>query len=285
MARADPSDVFVGTTIVVVPHMDDCVLACGGTIALLADRRRVHMVYATDGRGAPAPELPWRDKVSSDLVRIREEEARAAMALLGVPSENVHFLGLPDGSLRQHLPALRESLARLIASLEPAGILVPFRYDRHPDHLAVNAVVTSPRSALRFDGRIFEYFVYHRCRLLPRGDVRRYLPPDVLLEVDILSVSGPKRAALALFRSQTTRFYPWQSRPNLTPELLDAVSREPETFLRFERAHPGASVFDGPRTWIRIAHRLEPFLKKHKDRAVAVCRRMLAAAPGKDPIR
>jgi LmbE family N-acetylglucosaminyl deacetylase len=285
MSRADPSEVFAGTTIVIVPHMDDCVLACGGTIARLPDRRRVHIVYATDGRGAPAPELPWRDKTSADLMHVRENEARAAMALLGLPAENVHFLRLPDGRLRQHLPALRESVARLIARLEPARVLVPFRFDRHPDHLAVNAVLTSPRRGLRFDGGILEYFVYHRWRLLPRGDIRQYIPPDDLLEVDILDVCRTKRAALALFRSQTTRFYEWQSRPNLMPELLDTVSREPETFLRYDPARRGAKVFGRSRIWIRIAHRLEPVLKKHKDRVVAVCRRVLARPAGRDPIR
>jgi hypothetical protein len=61
------------------------------------------------------------------------------------------------------------------------------------------------------------------------------------------------------------------------PALLDEVSRSPEIFLRYEPSFSGAEIFLGTRTWIRVAHRLEPFLKVHKDRAVALWRRALPA--------
>ena len=283
MRRVRPAEIFDGTTMVVVPHMDDCTLACGGTIALLADRSLVHMVYATDGRRAPAPEVPWLDTVPEDLRPAREAEARAAMERIGLPRENVHFLGLPDGRLRRHRMDLREALARLFERLAPDRLLIPFRYDRHPDHLAVNDVVTSPRDGLGFERTILEYFVYHRWRLLPLGDIRRYLPSDALLEVDIREAAGTKQAALELFHSQTTRYFAWQSRPNLTRELIEAVSSEPETFFLYDPALRGAHVLDGPRAWIRVAHRLEPFLKKHKDRVVALTRRAFRGATPRQP--
>jgi LmbE family N-acetylglucosaminyl deacetylase len=263
--------------------MDDCTLACGGTIALLADRSNVHMVYATDGRRAPAPELPMLDRISEDLRPVREAEARAAMERIGLPRGNVHFLGLPDGRLRRHREDLRKALTRLVERLAPDRLLIPFRYDRHPDHLAVHDVVTSPRDGIGSGRAILEYFVYHRWRLLPLGDIRRYLPSDALLEVDIREAADTKQAALELFHSQTTRYFGWQSRPNLTRELIEAVSREPETFFRYDRTRRGADVFDGPRAWIRIAHRLEPFLKKHKDRAVALVRRAFRGATPRQP--
>jgi LmbE family N-acetylglucosaminyl deacetylase len=205
------------------------------------------------------------------------------MQRIGLPPGNVHFFGLPDGRLGRHRSELRELLAGLVERLAPDRMLVPFRYDRHPDHLAVNAVVTSPDDGIGFEGTILEYFVYHRWRLLPRGDVRSYLPADDLVEVDIRAATETKRAALELFHSQTTRYFEWQSRPNLTHELIEAVSCEPETFFLYDPARRGADVLDGPRTWIRIAHRLEPFLKKHKDRAVALLRRALRRTPPRPP--
>jgi len=54
MVSVDPVEFFPGRVVVVVPHMDDCVLAVGGTIARLANKEHIHFIYATDGMGSPA---------------------------------------------------------------------------------------------------------------------------------------------------------------------------------------------------------------------------------------
>ena len=91
--------------------------------------------------------------------------------------------------------------------------------------------------------------------------------------VDIRCWSGLKRQALERYRSQTTRAYDFQERPNLTPALLDEVCREPELFLPWSPSLNGAAVFSGPVPYIRVAHRIEPILKERKDRLVALLRR------------
>jgi hypothetical protein len=75
---------------------------------------------------------------------------------------------------------------------------------------------------------------------------------------------------LACYESQTTRFYPWQHRPNLTEALLDDVCRTPEVFLRYSPLFPGATVFSRANSWIRMAHVIEPALKRNKDRLSAL---------------
>jgi LmbE family N-acetylglucosaminyl deacetylase len=45
----DPGDVVPGTLLVLAPHLDDEALACGGTIASLPEKTRVHVAFATDG--------------------------------------------------------------------------------------------------------------------------------------------------------------------------------------------------------------------------------------------
>ena len=270
----DPTEIFCGRLLLTVPHMDDGVLACGGTLARLPEKERIHVVYATDGMASPAPVLPWRDSISPDLGRVRTEEARAALEHLGIPEHNVHFLDLPDGRLTRHRGELSRALAVLIARIEPDHVLTPFRYDRHPDHLALNRAVARVLCETGSTAELLEYFVYYRWRLLPGGDVRAFIRPELLFEVDVGPVSARKRAVLDLFRSQTTKFYPWQTRPNLTPELLDDVSRTPECFLRFDSSLPGAAVFVRWVPWIRLVHRLEPLLKKRKDQAVALLRRL-----------
>ena len=260
--------------------MDDGVLACGGTLARLPDKRSVHVIYATDGRGSPEPVLRWRDRVSPTLPAERAQEAREAMTLLGVPQDQIRFLDLPDGGLARHEARLEVELDSLLGSIGPDHLLAPFRFDRHADHLALNRVATRLCRDAGRCGDLIEYFVYHHSRLLRERDVRRYIRPGLLFRVDIDAATQKKRKALDCFRSQTTRYYDWQSRPNLTPELLDQVSREPEYFMRYDPRHDGARVFDRAGTWIRVANRLEPVLKRRKDRTIAVLKRLAGRGPG-----
>ena len=159
---------------------------------------------------------------------------------------------------------LRRGLLSHLEVCNPDHILMPFRYDRHPDHLAVNRVITSAHAEGLVRAELTEYFVYHRWRLLPRRDVRKYLHPQYLFEIDIEGVAERKRDALACFVSQTTRFYSWQTRPILTPELLDDECARPEQFLMFDPRVRGARVFSRATAWIRIVHRVEPILQKWK---------------------
>jgi LmbE family N-acetylglucosaminyl deacetylase len=267
--RADPAELFQGVVAVIAPHMDDEVLACGGTIARIPQKERIHLIYATDGSQSPVPAVRWSGSASPDLSAIRMSEARAALDVLGVPIDNIHFLNFPDAKLRYHLEGFGEALQELLQVIKPQSLLVPFRYDRHPDHLAVNRVTTSVLQ--RGDQvELFEYFVYTHWRLLPKRDIRRYIRPEQLIEIDIEAESARKRQALACFKSQTTRFYPWQHRPNLTDVLLDEVCRVPEVFLRYNPSFPDTTIFVRGDTCIRMAHVLEPALKREKDRIFAL---------------
>jgi LmbE family N-acetylglucosaminyl deacetylase len=264
VVAADPVEAFGGRVLVLSPHMDDEILACGGLLARLPDKGEIHIVYATDGMRSPAPVLPWRQSITPDLGMRRMEESRRAVGLLGIPSDNLAFLGLPEARLRRHSAELRRRLLQEIEDRDPDHVLLPFRYDRHPDHLTVNQMVTGAQRAGLIRAQLTEYFVYHRWRLLPLRDVRRYVEPRYLLEIDIERVAAQKRSALACFTTQTTRFYDWQTRPILTPELLDSECAQPELFLRCDAAVRGPEVFSHAAPWIRVVHRVEPVLQKWK---------------------
>lgn len=264
MVSADPSSDFPGPIVLIIPHMDDEALACGGLIARLPQKERIHLVYATDGMRSPAPIVPGRDTISADLGRVRIMESRAAMKSLGVPEGNLRFLRLPEGQLTRHRPALKTELCRLLADIRPNYTFIPFRYDRHPDHLAVNHVVSAGQAQGWPVGQVIEYFVYYRWRLLPARDIRKYIRPEHLIEIDIGDVAREKRRALDCFVSQTTRYYPWQTRPILTPRLLEEECRHPEIFLVQQPSVQGAAVFSKAALWIRLTHRVEPFLQKWK---------------------
>ena len=222
--------------------MDDEVLACGGTVAGLKDKKLVHVIYATDGARPYAPVIPWRDSIYPPSSTVRMAEAREGMALLGVPEDNLHFLGFPEGKLKRHNRDLSKRLEELLSGLSPTYILVPFRYDRHPDHLAVNRVVTAglEKGSYGAQARLFEYFVYFRWQLLPGRDVRAYIRQGLLTRIPVGSHAARKRAALVAHKSQTTPFYyAWQERPNVTETSIDEVCRKPEYFLRYDPQLPG----------------------------------------------
>jgi len=264
MLIEDPNQVFQGTIVIVAPHMDDEALACGGLIARLSPKERIYIIYATDGMKSPSPIIPHLDSISPDLGEVRINESIAAMKTLDVPEENLRFLRLPEAKLGGNITALSKLLTESIEAILPDYIFIPFRFDRHPDHLAVNQVLTEKHKQNQYQARLIEYFVYYRWRLLPRKDIRAYIRPEYLMEVDTTDVSKKKRMALDCFKSQTTLYYSWQTRPILRSILLDEESHNPEFFLLHDPSVPGTAVFSKFSLWIRLAHRLEPFLQKWK---------------------
>jgi LmbE family N-acetylglucosaminyl deacetylase len=275
MSTALPLDTFKGTIVIVAPHMDDEALACGGLIAMLPQKECIHLIYATDGTKSPAPIVPGRDAVDPDLGEIRVRESISAMRHLGVPETNLHFLRLSEGELSKYNRELEHILLKAILNISPDTLVIPFRYDRHPDHLAINRIVMDALKGGLLDARIVEYFIYYRSRLLPLRDIRKYIHPKHLIQLDIKDVADKKRKALDQFTSQTTFFYSWQTRPILTPSLLDQECQNPEYFLLHDSSYPGAAVFTKSVLWIRIAHRIEPHLQKWKYLGMSYVKRLI----------
>jgi LmbE family N-acetylglucosaminyl deacetylase len=261
-----------GVIVIIAPHMDDEALACGGLIAKLPEKNRIHIIYATDGMKSPAPIMAG-DEITPDLGEVRMSESMQAMKLLGVPEQNLHFLSLPEAQLEKNISALGQPLTEKLRQLAPKHVFVPFRYDRHLDHLAVNHTVVSALAQGSIKAQLVEYFVYYRWRLLPRRDIRKYIQPQYLFALDISDVVALKRRSLDCFTSQTTLYYPWQTRPILTSTLLDEECANPEYFL-MNASFSGTAVFSNLILWIRLAHRLEPILLRWKYLALSMLKRV-----------
>jgi N-acetylglucosamine malate deacetylase 1 len=262
-------DLFKGTIMIVAPHMDDEVLACGGLISLHLDKRRIFLVYVTNGLKSPSPIISSKELITTGLGKIRVAEAISAMALLGVPIDNLHFLSLPEDQPKTCDTKLEGSLVNIIYERQPDYIFMPFRYDRHTDHISVNKVVTRTVTEKFHHIQLVEYFVYHRWKLLPQQDIRKYISGNHILELNISSEASKKRAALDCYTSQTTIFYPWQTRPILSSSLLDEECQNPEFFVIFDPAYPSASIFKSAVSWIRFTHFFEPRLQSWKNKAGA----------------
>jgi LmbE family N-acetylglucosaminyl deacetylase len=257
--------------LVLAPHPDDETLGCGGLVASIASTHATWLAWCSDGSRSPLPPLPG-GAVHVDLAAVRAQEARRAAETLGIAPHRLRFLGLPDGGLRRNADRLRRALRSLADEIRPGTVLAPFRFDRHPDHEE-----TSRAAAATFGTQagtmLLEYFVYPRARLVPGGDVRRHVRAGSLVEFrPDPAARERKKEALRRFETQTTRFFSWQARPNLTDSLIEAVCGEAELFARFEPRTAGTRILEPGREWIAAAQRIEFRLKNGKERVLAILR-------------
>jgi LmbE family N-acetylglucosaminyl deacetylase len=119
--------------LVISPHPDDEAIGCGGVIAAhIADADRVEVVFLTSGEkgGHGLPE--------ADTLRIREEEAKQAAAILQLAG--IDFWRQPDGAVRV-TPALVERLKQKVRAQQPDIVYVPHGAEAHPDHKAAARLV------------------------------------------------------------------------------------------------------------------------------------------------
>jgi LmbE family N-acetylglucosaminyl deacetylase len=109
------------TVLVFTPHPDDDTFAVGGTLALLAKNKNrvVIVIYTNDNKGSYDP-----DMTSERLARIRKAEEEASCAVLGIPKENIIWLGHDDGELEYVPPKmLCGQVTKIIRQYRPHAIL------------------------------------------------------------------------------------------------------------------------------------------------------------------
>ena len=118
------------------PHPDDIEIGAGATAAkLVAMGKEVRFLVCIDGRFGTtnAPEGLYGDK----LVEIRQKEAKASAAMLGV--NEVHFLNLKDGGFYEEKDLIH-GIAKEVADFQPEVIFAPdpcVSSECHRDHLNV----------------------------------------------------------------------------------------------------------------------------------------------------
>lgn len=174
--------------LVVAAHADDELLAAGGLIqrALAADAQ-VWLLFATNGdANRLAASLGGKRLLArpADFIaegELRQQEARRVMARLGLPADNVIFLGYPDRGLtalathrrgigkpyvspftKASASPYRDTFRRragytgtdllsdlksVILQVRPTVILTHHEADKHGDHRALNGFV---REAIRY---------------------------------------------------------------------------------------------------------------------------------------
>jgi LmbE family N-acetylglucosaminyl deacetylase len=133
------------------PHDDDVVIGGGLMIqSALKEGVPVHVAVVTDGS------MGYCTKAEKgNISEIRMKETYAACKILGIPRENVHWLGFPDCQLASFqgrrtaepdAPAqshgftgLQNSLTELLRKVKPNQVFLPTDSDLHPDHRIVHS--------------------------------------------------------------------------------------------------------------------------------------------------
>ncbi len=217
------------TLLVFAPHQDDETLGCGGLIIQAVDAGAiVHVVFITDG----CHSHPGHPEVSpAQLTEMRAREARAAADILGVPSQNLLFLGAPDGRL-PHLGArerthLVEHMRGLIKSLNPDCVFVCSALDGSSEHEAACELVG--RASAGRPTRVFEYLVWSQWS--PRLLLRVLRASHEVYRCELSEESAAlKRAAINAYRSQVEPSPPW-SHPVLSHAFLSVFDATEEFFI------------------------------------------------------
>jgi LmbE family N-acetylglucosaminyl deacetylase len=212
-----------GRTIVVfAPHPDDDSFYCSGTLAKLAKNgnKIIIAIYTNDNKGSYDLEM-----TSERLARIRKAEEEASCAVLGIPKENIIWMGYDDGELEsapaktlcgQATRIIRQYRPYAVFSLDPGFPYV--RWHKSDHRMGASNTIDAVRAAafhlyfpehLLVDG--FQPYKVPECVFYDAADA------DVNYWVDLEDVKDIKMEALSKHVSQ---FEPATSkyRPDWAPE-------------------------------------------------------------------
>lgn len=219
-AFAEPA----GDLMVIAPHPDDEVIGCAGVILrALEAKKRVTVVILTNGDGhvaltAAVAKKEREQLTPEDFIKagaLRQSHSLAAMKRLGVPREDLIFLGYPDGGMekmwqmdggsafRQMLTQKRETygvsaqdyhsvthgqpaaylkanvvtdLAGIMRARKPQDVFVSHESDKHGDHRAAFWYAREALREAKMNARLLA-FVVHGDPLPREPDLRLKLTP------------------------------------------------------------------------------------------------------------
>ncbi|MGO4542756.1 bacillithiol biosynthesis deacetylase BshB1 [Paenibacillus sp. 2TAB19] len=167
-------------------HADDAEIGMGGTIAKHV--RAGHRVGVCD--------LTFAEMSSNGTVELRQQEAAAASAVLGLSART--NLGMPDRGLE----GTKEQIERIVAEIRyfrPRIVFAPYWVDRHPDHVNCSRLIEEAV----FNAKLRRYMPE-----LPHVQVEQFIyyyindVEQVSLVVDVSEHYDVKRQSMLAYRSQ-----------------------------------------------------------------------------------
>lgn len=209
--------------VLLAPHPDDEVLACGGLLALLASAgTAIHLVAVTDGEASN----PGGSVSPAELAARRRMESTTALAALGLPAAlPVTRLGRPDGGSASLQEPVEQALSGPVRLDSGDWLLAPWTGDGHPDHEAVGRAAV--QAATVTGARLLAYPVWAWQHAHPADAPDTQPPWSRALQVPLPpEVAAAKARAVAAFASQIHPLGPLpQDAPVLSAEVLARFAR------------------------------------------------------------
>ncbi len=225
------------TTIIIAPHPDDEILCCTNTISeKIANGENVKIIYITDGDARSLEDT----NLSQEYGQARRDESFLAAIKLGLSTDDLFFLGFPDGSLdklsakplrskftgqistprntffpntKYTKQNLKHALETIITKVSPAEIYLPSTLDAHLDHKAVGLLV---REILRNNPEInsqgLEYLVHTESN-------------ELAVKANLKKADTKKLSFIRLFSSQfhTSHHRNFMEQFAAIPEVFEAI--------------------------------------------------------------
>lgn len=208
--------------VVVAPHPDDEVLACGGLLGLAAaNGLDTWVVAVTDGEACYPDEAWWTPGRLRDA---RRHELAAAVSALGIGAERITHLGIADGGVAAREAVLQRWLRRHLHKDDL--VLAPWRFDGHPDHEAAGRAACHAARAVGCARLEYPVWAWHW--MDPAYAHIAWERPRLL---DISTGRDAKQRAIAEFRTQTGDVEQLQSPPILPAHVLARFHRNHEVYL------------------------------------------------------
>jgi LmbE family N-acetylglucosaminyl deacetylase len=197
----DRRDLTQKPIVILSPHPDDESLGTGGLIALA--RRHNHdatVIMLTDGSGShPNSRTYPRDR----LISTRRSELAEAANILGLASDRIIELGLPDTAAPKSGPDFERSVERVLHIVRVSGadsLFVTWEHDPHCDHEAAAHLAKEIRRLVpRLKLWAYPVWGWHIPTEQPLT-----APPPTGLRLAIENVLPIKRAAIGAHASQMT---------------------------------------------------------------------------------
>ena len=208
--------------VVVAPHPDDEVLACGGLLAMRAECGLPSLVVAvTDGEASHGT---MDSLARARLSNRRVDERIAGLQALGLAPSCVARLGIPDGEVAKLIPAI---VKKLLSLLRPSDVVVTtWALDGHPDHEA--SCAATQQATVLMGCRLLQAPVWMWHWAAP-GDPR--MPWNNLVAFDLTELAlSAKRRALSRHQSQLEKRGAGLG-PVLIPSIVERATRAREYFF------------------------------------------------------
>jgi LmbE family N-acetylglucosaminyl deacetylase len=234
------------TVLLFTPHPDDDAFCCGGTLARLVEQGNTVrvVIYTNDDKGSYDP-----DMTSERLARIRKAEEEEGNRIVGIPSENLIWLGHHDGMLEyvdskrlveQATEIIRRYRPDIVITVDPGADSV--RWHKSDHRMAAMNTLDAIRAA-----EWHLYFPNHKLQSgLEPWRVPAYmffyvLEKDANMFVDIESVIEKKMEAglahVSQFEPAVTKYRPtWtasdkaKAREELKSMMIKRKNRYVEVF-------------------------------------------------------